>query len=220
MNFRSNTNDEEIFRSVFTNNQYNIGNLKEEDVVVDIGSHAGFFALKAWDHGARNIYTYEPFEENFLALKKNTENTTIKTFHKAVRGNYKYRTMAVDIGENVKTQEIKNYGGLCMREGNTVSVITLEDIVKSIDKPIRLLKIDCEGSEYSIIMESPDSAFDHIQSIVGELHSCEIPVNKVNGVKVTHEEVLTRLKSLGYLTSFRLMSEECQMGFFIARKKQ
>lgn len=220
MNFRPNTNDSDIYRCVFENNQYNIRSLNKDDIVVDVGAHVGSFSRKVIDNGAGTVYAYEPFIENFETLKDNSKDYNINCFQKIVRGSYKFRTAAMDIGDNIKQQEIKNYGGIGIKEGNMVQVVTLEDIVKTVNAPIKLLKLDCEGSEYSIVMESPDSTFDNIQTIVGEVHSCSIPINKVNGKSVSHEEFFNRLKSLGYLTTFRLMSEENQMGFFYARKKQ
>lgn len=218
MFFRPDTNDSSVYSSVYNKNEYNIGYFKETDVVVDVGGHIGSFSLRAWDNNSREIYCYEPYEHNFETLKLNTEHTSIHCYQKAVRGNYKRKMISMDIGDNIKEQEIKNYGGISIREGATVTVITLEDIVKSINKPIKLLKLDCEGSEFSIIMESPDYIFQKIDYIVGEIHSGSLPIHKVNDSVVTHEQFINRLKSLGYITSYRLVSEECQLGFFYAIK--
>lgn len=219
MNFRKNTNDNDIYNDVYLKNEYNIDQFNSDDIVIDIGGHVGFFSLKAWDNGSREVHCFEPFKQNYKSLFQNVANTTIKIYNLAVRGNYKYKTLDVDVGDNIKSQEIKNYGGLCLKEGSSVNVITLQDIIEQINKPIKLLKLDCEGSEFSIIMESPDYIFENIENIVGEIHNCEVPTNKVDNQIVSHKDFINRLVQLNYVTSYRLISEECQIALFSAEKK-
>ena len=68
MIFRKNTSDKNVFDSVFYNNEYGIKHMLETDVVIDVGGHIGSFALKAWEHNSRNIYTYEPVSYTHLTL--------------------------------------------------------------------------------------------------------------------------------------------------------
>lgn len=220
MFFRPNTNDEYVYNSVFTNNEYNVGKFKDSDLVIDIGAHIGSFSLRAWENGSRNIFSFEPFSENFKSLQENVRNTEIKIFNKAVRGNYKFTKIMMDIGENIKTQTVKNYGGICIKDGGDVDVITLEDIIHEINQPIKLLKLDCEGSEFPIIFESPDYIFDKILTIVGEIHNCDLPVNFINGESVTHQDFILRLENLGYIVNYKLIHPEIQIGYFHAKKKE
>jgi len=75
---RSFTNDQAIFDEVFFGNKYQIkGNKDKADggrVIVDIGAHAGFFSFLAISLGARKIYSFEPYIDNFNIMLKNCYN--------------------------------------------------------------------------------------------------------------------------------------------------
>lgn len=221
MLFRENTNDDHVYSDVFINNEYKIGQFSPEDIVIDIGGHIGSFALRAWENNSREVYCYEPFILNYASLLKNTFGTTIHCYRFAIRGNYRYRTVSSQIGQNIKEQEKKNLGGICIGVGLDVYVKTLEDLIYEISpsKKIKLLKLDCEGSEYSIIMESPRYIFDKIEKIVGELHSGDLPINYVNNKPVNHTEFIDYLKSLGYEVSYVPNAENPEMAHFFAEKK-
>jgi len=74
---RSFSNDQLTFDKVFFDNLYNLKSGKEKDskelkkVFVDIGAHAGFFAFSALVLGAKKVYCFEPYIDNFNVLLKN-----------------------------------------------------------------------------------------------------------------------------------------------------
>lgn len=221
MIFRENTNDQDVYFDVFINNEYKIGKFSPEDIVIDVGGHIGSFALLAWENESRQIHSFEPYIHNYASLVRNTFDTTINVYNLAVRGNYKHRTVLSQIGDNVKCQEKKNLGGICVGIGIGAYVKTLEDIVQEISpyKDIKLLKLDCEGSEYSIIMESPRYIFEKIENIIGELHSCDLSFNYVDNHSVSHSEFVEYLKSLGYEVLYVPNTENPEMAHFFAKKK-
>lgn len=69
---RSFSNDQFIFESVFFNNLYKLkGNKEKNKIFVDIGAHGGFFSFAALNLGARKVYSFEPYIDNFNILLKN-----------------------------------------------------------------------------------------------------------------------------------------------------
>ena len=66
--------DSEIYNEVYVNNEYNISELNENDIVIDIGSHRGYFAKLCLDKGSKNVICYEPNESNYKILLKNLKN--------------------------------------------------------------------------------------------------------------------------------------------------
>jgi len=69
---RSFTNDQIIFDNVFFNNYYKIKATKDSSkIFLDIGAHSGFFCFTALTLGARKVYAFEPFLDNFKSLIKN-----------------------------------------------------------------------------------------------------------------------------------------------------
>ena len=72
---RSFSNDNYVFDNVFFNNCYKLKGQKEKHpIVVDIGAHAGYFAFTALTLGARKVYSFEPYIDNFNLLLKNCYN--------------------------------------------------------------------------------------------------------------------------------------------------
>lgn len=217
--FREFSNDQAVYKSVYELNEYKIDYFQPSDVIIDVGAHIGSFSLLSYDRGSRNIYSYESNRHNFAILDYNTKNyPDIKTHNYAVRGNYKNPKLGSKCGPNINQEHIKNYGGICVSFGDDVDVISLEDIIQP-HNYVKLLKLDCEGSEYSIILESPDSIFDKIEMIVGEFHGGSLPVNQVDNRIATHNDLLEKLERLNYSCVFYKVSESSTLGKFFCYKK-
>ena len=72
---RSFSNDQFYVDSVFFQNYYKFkGEKNSNRVVVDIGAHIGAFSFTALLLGAKKIYSFEPFIDNFAILLQNTYN--------------------------------------------------------------------------------------------------------------------------------------------------
>jgi FkbM family methyltransferase len=78
---RSFSDDQYTLDKVFYSNYYRIKKFrdKEEDknedqVVVDVGAHCGYFSMFAAMRGATKLYNVEPFIENYRILLKNTQS--------------------------------------------------------------------------------------------------------------------------------------------------
>jgi FkbM family methyltransferase len=57
-------------------------------------------------------------------------------------------------------------------EGNdsTTRVVTLATAIGGMKVPPKILKMDCEGSEYDIVLSAPESCWDSIECVVFEYH--------------------------------------------------
>jgi hypothetical protein len=94
----------------------------------------------------------------------------------------------------------------------------LEEIVQNLSSNVKLMKLDCEGSEYSIIFESPEYIFEKIENIVGEVHLCDLPINFVNGKSLTHKDFVDKLISLGYTVKYQSIANDNSLALFIATR--
>ena len=140
----------------------------EGKVVVDIGANIGdssiYFAL----HGAKKIIALEPFPKNYEIAKENIE-----------LNKFQNKIILLLAGCSDKQKEItidpKQEGaGSSLDEtkrGTKIQLISLEQLVKKYDIPnSSVMKVDCEGCEYSVILSTPDSVLQKFSHIEIEYH--------------------------------------------------
>ena len=146
---------------------------KEDDVVVNIGSHVGGFPIYlAKRFPLLKIFAFEPMPENARHFRKNIELNKIKNIvltESAVTKDSRDLDIIV---------HISNTGGATAQLDNmqisnhlkfTVKSTTLDQIFKkyAINK-CKLLTIDCEGSEYEILFST--NCLNKIDYLSGEFH--------------------------------------------------
>lgn len=161
-------------REVWVANEYTPKgfDIKDPDLVLDIGAHKGVFSIFA-SHFAKKgkIYSFEPVKENFKGLKKNIRINKIKNIiaiNKAVSN----KTGSKDIFISDSTTMHSFYLNKSKKRKTKVKTITLKDFVKQnkITK-INFLKIDAEGAEYNILFSCPNTLFEKIEKISMECHN-------------------------------------------------
>ena len=171
---RPETSDSEIFQLVVDGNEYNLPQrFQPDDVVIDIGAHIGGFSYAALERGAGKVYAFEAHPENHAIASKNVERFGEKAScrQQAVwRSDQPSQTLYnADLAGN------SNTGGISLLwndEGQAVDTISLDQILSEasdgFQRRIRLLKIDCEGSEYPILFTSKQLHI--VDEICGEYH--------------------------------------------------
>lgn len=169
--FRKDTTDQYIINEVLVRGIYNHNYfLPPSPVVVDIGGHIGLFTIFCkLKYKDAKIMTYEPHRESFDLLSMNTKPMSGVTIHnKGVSGVKKTAILLGD--EPNKTSLIYGDGN-----GQEIDCVSLNDVfVDNKIEHIDLLKVDCEGSEYEILMGFKGSGnFEKISNIVLEYHEFE-----------------------------------------------
>jgi FkbM family methyltransferase len=179
---RANNNcDKNIALSVITYNEYRLpSSFEHRDVIVDVGAHVGSFTFACMIRGAGKAYTFEPDQENFMLCE-----TNLKPFFPNV-----YLTQKA-VWRSDTSDDILNYtgyskgpdgincggGNVLFENGINISVqtIALDSVLSRIDK-VRLLKLDCEASEWPILFTS--RLLNRVEEIVGEYHEIGGNFNK------------------------------------------
>lgn len=148
---------------------------KPGDVVIDIGAHIGLFAIyTALRFPQVQIHSFEPFPDNYELLQRNLERngiTTVHTYPQGVTSDGRFLEMVT----NPQNSGSANcYSGTLKEYGLTTGIpsTTLDHIFTSlgVDK-CKLLKIDCEGSEYEILFTTRSLA--KVEYLSGEFHQNE-----------------------------------------------
>ncbi|HEY0794200.1 MAG TPA: FkbM family methyltransferase [Acidisarcina sp.] len=147
------------------------GEIRKSEVVFDVGANIGLFSIFAALSGAKAVYAFEPSSESFAKLKQNIsanglENIVIPT-NKAVtnRGGEVVSFPRSSSPYNSLTGTPA--GGDC----DQVLTVTLEDFMRDNGIPqIDLLKMDCEGAEFSIVPALTGDMIHRISKIRMECH--------------------------------------------------
>ena len=149
--------------------------IKDNDIILDVGAHIGCFTLYASKKiNKGKIFAFEPTSESFNVLKQNVELNQLKNIHIQNAGVLKESGTSVIYVD--KNNEIGN--SLFLKNKNMVEekidIISIEDILKKYDlNSVDLLKLDCEGAEYDIILNLPENILNKFHKIAMEVHSIE-----------------------------------------------
>jgi FkbM family methyltransferase len=228
--FRPDTWDHIIFNCVNQHNEYRLpSSFKPEDIIIDIGSHIGSFAYACLTRGAGKVYAFEAMPDNYKMAVNNLAQfeDKVSVQHAAVWRSDKQ----VDKLCFSKSTDTKNTGGgnVWSGEGESVPAISFDNVLESIGQPIKLLKLDCEGSEFPILFTS--KKLDMVESICGEYHEFGgyYDQNTIaesfqvgNYTKYTIEELFSFLKGQGFDVVFtRSLQQDgtpCNLGLFFATR--
>lgn len=169
---RCGTQDPLVWREVYEENEYLLTDtFSADDVVIDIGANIGAFAAACIARGAGRVECYEPEVNNCILLAEN-----LKRFREQVEIN-QISVWRSDSSDKVYLQDLGGYTAMhrvwpsnnhgCYKP---VASISLDDILRRHDR-VAMLKLDCEGSEYPILLTADSDLLRRCERIVGEYHS-------------------------------------------------
>jgi len=180
--FRTGTSDFGIINEIYVVREYHklIKYIKDNSVVIDIGSQIGVFSVFAAKLGKNvRVYSYEPFKENYEMFQKNiTINNlqdNIKSFQLGIAGKKGGRELLI-AEDNTGGHSFYGEGKrkIFFKKNNKkikINTITLKDIfIENKIEECDFLKMDCEGAEYEIIYNTPLKYLKKIKTISMEFH--------------------------------------------------
>jgi FkbM family methyltransferase len=183
---REGTNDWNTLYSCITQDEYKIADLDNSNggVCVDIGAHAGGCTLALLSRGFK-VIAVEPLPENTELIMKNVEIngwTKNLTLHKKAIGDISGKSVVLRYGnEDTESGAHHRFIGNTIdssewqenlwTQGREIKVdtISIDDALKNTES-VNLLKIDCEGAEWSAFSGVSSDSLSKIDKIVAELH--------------------------------------------------
>ena len=180
--------DPAMYREVIEANQYHLTAEKVKDrIVIDIGANIGAFSLYAAALGAKKVISVEPISASYNTFLKNIHRmglTNITTYKKIVaeKGN---QFLPVSLNDNAGANSMYNVSD----NYEVVETITFSEIMNQIAGHDILLKLDCEGGEYDVILNASQHDFVRINEIMMEIHTDLHPKHK--GKEII-EQILTK----------------------------
>jgi len=212
--------DSQLFNEVYNQNEYNIVDLNESDVILDIGSHIGSFTKLCFDKGSKNVISFEANYDNFNLSESNLKDYPTNINNLAV---WRSDSDEKQVSFYLDSYESNTGVGTVMTEyGNKVDTISLDTILSNYES-VRLLKIDVEGSEFPILLTS--KLLNKVNEIIGEFHEYEsldeLPENcKIDGYsKYTRLDIINYLTQQGFFVEVDEVDWSNSIGFFRAIKK-
>ncbi len=171
---RPSTIDRRLFREVVIQNQYRLPRrFRRQDVVLDVGGHVGSFALAVLRRGAGSVWCCEPSATNFRLLQHNLYpyRDRVRLLYGAV---WRSDADVPYLGLHNPDSEA-NTGAIQVTDApatRRVSVVPFDELIDRATegglRRVRLLKLDCEASEWPILLTS--RRLDRIDAICGEYH--------------------------------------------------
>ena len=152
---------------IFVREDY--GRFENAGTIVDIGANFGAFTLYATRNGARRVLAYEPNTAAFRCRQRNVQANHTEAMVSASR-----LAVAGRAGDQVRfpgAERLQSHRGRWReRRLETVRTTNLAEILeRAAPQGVDLLKLDCEGAEYDILLESR-SALSRVREIRMEYH--------------------------------------------------
>lgn len=134
--------------NIWLDDEYGLSSLDQAPAtIVDIGANIGLFSLLAWHtFPAARIFSYEPNHRIFSYTQSNLKGTSVVAIESGV-SHEDGRCVMIDDSDSRLAVSASDPAGDC-------ELRSLRRVVEEAGGKIDLLKVDCEGAEWSIFKDS------------------------------------------------------------------
>jgi FkbM family methyltransferase len=174
-----------IFNGVVAFNEYRLPpRFTADDVVIDVGAHIGSFAYAVLLRGGRQVCSIEPDPANCASAAEHLRPYIDKGYvrlmqHAVWRSDQNDDELHFDgyhrfpkSYEGMEGVLNTGDGSVIWGAGEPVAKVAFDDVVDLVTsrgaRRVRLLKLDCEGAEWPILLTS--RRLELVDEIVGEFH--------------------------------------------------
>jgi FkbM family methyltransferase len=225
--FRPGSMDAEIWQDVSAHNEYDLPDtLTSHDTVIDIGGHIGAFSYASLIRGAGHVHIYEANAANFEIILCNLRQFAGRVaFNRCAVWRSDRSTDHLHFQADLSGNGGRTGGGCVIYpEGEAVPCVAFDEALQRAatrGQRVRLVKIDCEGSEWPILFTS--RRLDLVQSICGEYHEitdADVPEQaKVEGYPHFNAETLEKfLTAQGFTVRLQTIIPDL-LGLFWAERR-
>lgn len=149
-------------------------NFRPEWSVVDIGAGLGDFTVFAAANCPQGqVFAYEPLASSFELLQENLKLnrlTNVQAFQQATGSETGTMTAASETTQAVSTRFISGTAETGRPETG-VPIVTLAEILDRLPNGrCHLMKIDCEGCEFDLLLNSPPALLARVERLTIETH--------------------------------------------------
>ena len=162
------TDNGDIYRA-FVNEDYSWLAVKNQ-IVVDVGAGVGDTALLFAFWGAKKVYAFEPFPSRFELARRNVVANKFQNLIELHNTGIGIRSK-VSIDDTFipsNSSSVSNH--ITTSNGRTLEILDISSIVKLANSRDIIMKMDCEGCEYSAILEASCDELKNFSQIQLEYH--------------------------------------------------
>ena len=222
---RPGTIDPNIFREVVLENEYRLPErFAADDLIIDVGAHVGSFSTACLLRGAGRVVAFEPFPANHALLGVNLARF-------GPRGEARRAAVwrsdrpAGELRYQASADPTNTGGGTLFGTGGcAMPTVALDAVVRELlaatgQDSVRLLKLDCEGSEYPILLTA--TCLDRVAEICGEYHEIgPVPDEARVGGRASydHHVLVDHLTKIGFRVETEVHPRNPALGLFWARR--
>ena len=228
VSLRPGTSDEVIHDQVVRQNEYRCPDrFASGALVIDIGTHVGSFSYLALSRGATTVIGYEASRSNYQCAERNLSSFRSRAqVHCAAVWRSDRTTTRLPF---LPSSDPANTGGgsvIWETDEHHVNAVAFDEIVEAASaggrRRIDLVKIDCEGAEFPILLTS--KLLHRIDRIVGEYHELRstLPAHvAVSGyTEFTVGDLMEVLRLSGFAVTWdrRARGSYGDLGLFFAQR--
>lgn len=216
--YRPGTWDSEIYRIVVEFNEYRVPDRFEPtDLIVDVGTHIGSFSAMALERGAGEVIGIEADLENLALAAANVHDPRFRPIYAALDDDHHDWAYLLRSTNPVNTGGNGTAGNL---HGEKVPAISLTYVLTELceRRPVRFLKMDCEGGEFPGLLDTPAAMLATVQEIAGEYHESTEPKERYPQLPIfTIDALVAHLGTAGFSSIEHHRSAD-NLGLFFARR--
>lgn len=183
--------------------------------IVDIGAGLGDFTIFAARLCSRGkVYAYEPLANSYRLLQHNlalNNLSNVETFQQATAAEAGSVTPQTEPTEAVSTRFVSSAAAPDAYQ-TAIPAITLADILDRIpDGQCQLMKIDCEGCEFDLLLNSPPELLARIDRLTIETHD--------GYTGQTADQLAAYLRQYGFTVRLESNPVHDYLGFLFAERR-
>jgi FkbM family methyltransferase len=196
MLIRAGTHDVLVYDQVVEKNEYDLPDRFEPiDQIIDLGAHVGAFAFACLNRGAKRLHCYEPDEGSFALMTCNMQAWADD--EGIVLNLYQEAAWFEDAEAGLSKVDRYTASPRVMHQSEddvfTIKATGIQTILDRVPGPIRMVKMDIEGSEVPVL--NADADWSRVQEIIGEIH---YGIDWIDHPAATNKWLFERLLALGF----------------------
>ncbi|MEM7164400.1 MAG: FkbM family methyltransferase [Planctomycetota bacterium] len=218
------TSDIHVFKDVYMKDAYHLDALaaaaargKPLDRVIEIGGHIGVFATRVATLAGR-VLSCEPMPPNAALFRRNVDSLhcdNVTLLEAAVTATGESLTLFAS-GNTAGHSAFQELAGerstTADAQAHTVDSVTLQELLaRDGGGRCNLLKIDCEGGEYDILLNADEDSLARVDRVVLEYHN--VPYGNY---EQPHESVVERLQQSGFTVNLEPSHRHPSYGYIQA----